>query len=76
MRCAAAERGRLVIPRALRERLRLRPGQVLVLREDRGRLVATVSEVDDPVDAVYGILGRGRRTDDRIAGLRGKVDAV
>lgn len=71
------ERGQVVIPKPLRERLGMRGGQLLEIREERGRLIVTKSLAEDPVDEVYGILRRIRRedafgrTDDFIREIRG-----
>lgn len=71
MKAKVAERGQVTIPKALRERLGIRPGSVLEFSEEQGRLVAVKAEVLDGVDQVYGRLGRGRRTDSVIKELRG-----
>lgn len=77
MKSRMGERGQVVIPKSLRERLGLRGGQLLEIREERGRLIVTKSLAEDPVDEVYGILkriGRGdgfERTDDFIREIRG-----
>ena len=72
MKGKVAERGQVTIPKALRERLGIRPGTVLEFSEQAGRLVAVKADTSDPVDQVYGKLGRGRRTDELILELRGK----
>ena len=76
MKTTVSEKGQVTIPKRLRERLGIRPGQVLDLEEEQGRLVATKVTPQDPVESVYGILKRGRSTDDLITSLRGKADAV
>jgi AbrB family looped-hinge helix DNA binding protein len=74
--------GRLVIPKALRTRLRLGPGQRLRVIEDGGRLVLEpVAAVSKPID-VNGLLVirgalRGPVPDHRAlreARLRGKAE--
>ena len=65
----------MTIPKTLRDRLGLRPGQVLVFQEERGRLVATKEAPQYPVQSVYGILRLGRRTDAVIKVLRGTAEA-
>lgn len=72
MKGKVAERGQVTIPKALRDRLGIRPGTVLEFSEQAGRLVAVKADTSDPVDQVYGKLGRGRRTDELILELRGK----
>jgi AbrB family looped-hinge helix DNA binding protein len=76
MKATVSEKGQVTIPKALRERLGIRTGQVLDFREDRGRLVATKITPEDPVESVYGILDLGRPTDEVVAGLRGDVDGT
>jgi AbrB family looped-hinge helix DNA binding protein len=71
LKAKVAERGQVTIPKALRERLGIRPGSVLDFSEEQGRLVAVKAEALDGVDQVYGRLGRGRRTDSVIKDLRG-----
>jgi AbrB family looped-hinge helix DNA binding protein len=84
MKSRMGERGQIVIPKPYRDRLGLRGGQVMEIREERGRLIVTKGTPDDdPIDAVYGILRRNgtdpgfARTDDFIRELRGgDPDAV
>ena len=73
MKAKVAERGQITIPKALRERLGIRPGTVLDFKEESGRLVAEKVESLDPVDRNYGKLGSGRRTDEVMRELRGNV---
>ena len=68
----ASEKGQVTIPKQLRDRLGIRPGQSLEIREEGGRLVATKSVGEDPVARVYGILKLGRSTDRALEELRGK----
>ena len=76
MKSRVSERGQITIPKRLRERLGIRPGQVLEFEAEDGRLVATKADERDPVSAVYGILGTGRSTDAYIDEVRGPADAV
>lgn len=76
MKSSVSEKGQVTIPKALRDRLGIRPGQVLEFVEERGRLVATKAKAGDPVDEVYGILSTDRTTDQLLVELRGKPDAV
>ncbi len=66
----------MTIPKALRVRLGIRTGQVLDVREERGRLLVTKSEPRDTVDEVFGILKLHRSTDQLLATLRGDEDAA
>ena len=76
MKTVVSEKGQVTIPKRLRDRLGIRPGHVLDFHEERGRLVATKSTSQDPVESVYGIIKLGRATNDVIKSLRGKADAV
>lgn len=72
MKTIVSEKGQITIPKPLRDRLGIRPGQVLDFAEERGRLVATKAVPENPVGAVYGILRLNRRTDEVIRTLRGE----
>ena len=74
MKSRLGERGQVVIPKAYRERLGLRGGQLLEIREERGSLIVTKSLEDDPIDAVYGILKTGMTTDEMIDEMRGPAE--
>ncbi len=76
MKAVLSEKGQVTIPKPLRERLGLLPGQILDFREDRGRLVAAKRPREDPIESVYGVLKAGRTTDAAIRRLRGGVDAT
>jgi antitoxin PrlF len=76
MLSTVSEKGQITVPKRLRERLGIYPGDRLELVEDAGRLVATKTVPGDPVAAVYGILGAARSTDEAIRALRGSPDAV
>ena len=75
MKVVLSARGQIAVPKALRDRLGLQPGQVLDWSVDRGRLVAVKSVDVEGVDAVYGTL-RVEGTDEALLRLRGPVDAV
>jgi len=73
MKTTVSEKGQITIPKALRVRLGLRKGQVLDVREDRGRLVMTKKRSsNDPFDKYFGIFKLGRRTDEIMKELRGE----
>jgi AbrB family looped-hinge helix DNA binding protein len=76
MKAVLSEKGQVTIPKPLRERLGLRPGQILDFREERGRLVGTKQPTEDPIESLYGVLKTGRATDTIIRHLRGRVDAT
>ena len=76
MKSIVSEKGQVTIPKPLRERLGIRPGQALEFVEEDGRLVATKVSRSDPLERVYGILRLGAPTDELLARLRGDADAV
>lgn len=71
MNSVVSEKGQVTIPKALRERLGIKPGEMLDFTEEEGRLVAVKVRVRDPVDRVYGLLQLDRGTDELIDELRG-----
>ena len=71
MKTTVSEKGQVTIPKPLRHRLGIRTGQVLEVKEERGRLVVTKWEAADPVAEVYGILNLGGSTDSVLRALRG-----
>ena len=73
MKAKVAERGQVTIPKALRERLGIRPETTLEFKEDRGKLVAVKGVAMDTVNQLYGSLGSGRRTDDIMHEIRGSL---
>ena len=76
MKSVVSEKGQVTIPKALRMRLGIKPGEVLDFVEEGGRLVATKSVAVDLVEAVSGILGNeGQNTDEFIDSVRGPVVA-
>lgn len=64
-------KGQVTIPKRLRDRLGLRSGDVLEFTDDGGRLVGRKADIGNRVDALYGILGRGERTDKLLEAMRG-----
>ena len=76
MKSAVSAKGQVTIPKKLRDRLGIKPGAVLEFREEKGRLVASKIHSRSPTDSVYGILKLGRRTDELMSYLRGKVDGL
>jgi antitoxin PrlF len=76
MKATVSEKGQVTIPKPLRDRLGIRPGAILEMREEGGRLVATKQSAEDAVGHAYGILKVRRRTDRLMNSLRGKPDPV
>ena len=76
MRTRVSEKGQITVPKQLRDRLGIRPGDELDVVDQGGKVVLSKTAADDPVAAVYGILGTNLDTDAIIEELRGPVDAV
>jgi AbrB family looped-hinge helix DNA binding protein len=77
MKAIVSEKGQVTIPKRLRDRLGIRPGQVLEFEEESGRLVARKRLGYDPIEALFGTLDAGgKTTDELIEELRGKPDAI
>jgi antitoxin PrlF len=73
MKSTVSEKGQVTIPKALREKLGLRPGQTLEFESKKGLLVGRkVTGKRDAVEAVFGILGRGD-VDAELERMRGKA---
>lgn len=70
MKSVVAERGQVTIPKALRDKLGIRPGTALEFTAQNGALVARKAETD-PVSQVFGCLGARVDTDKFIRALRG-----
>jgi antitoxin PrlF len=71
MKTTVSEKGQVTIPKALRDRLGIRPGEILDFEAEDGRLVATKRVVRDPFDAAFGILDLPEGTDAAVDDLRG-----
>jgi antitoxin PrlF len=76
MLSTVSEKGQITVPKLLRERLGIRPGDQLEILEEGGRLVLTKTILGggDPVDAAYGILSLDVSTDEAVRALRGEPD--
>ncbi len=74
MEAIVSEKGQVTIPKALRERMGIRPGQVLEFTAERGRLVARKLVDDDRFDRLRGILTLDRPVDELIDEMRGGAD--
>ena len=72
MKAVVAERGQVTIPKALRDRLGIRPGTALEFTAKDGTLLARKAETD-PVSEVFGCLGDRVYTDQFIRNLRGNL---
>jgi antitoxin PrlF len=76
MKTVVSAKGQVTIPKRLRERLGIQPGEVLDFEEDHGRLVATKLTTRDAVDKLLGVLEGKDKTDTIVRRLRGEPDAV
>jgi len=76
MKATVSEKGQITIPKRLRERLGIRPGQVLDVREEPGRIVLSKSEGGDVFERATGVLKPDLSTDELIRELRGEADAI
>ncbi|HEY8304422.1 MAG TPA: AbrB/MazE/SpoVT family DNA-binding domain-containing protein [Solirubrobacteraceae bacterium] len=76
MHSTISEKGQVTLPKRLRDRLGIKPGDRLEFVEERGHIVVSKAAPQDPVAAVYGILGLGESTDETLRALRGKADTV
>jgi antitoxin PrlF len=71
-----SEKGQVTVPKRIRERLGIKPGDLLEFSEEDGRLIATKAGPADNVGAAFGILDLGTSTDGAIDALRGAPDSV
>jgi AbrB family looped-hinge helix DNA binding protein len=76
MKTRVSERGQITIPKKVRERLGIRPGQELEVREQDGAIIASKALTTDPLTTVTGIIEIDERTDALIDKIRGKADAT
>lgn len=74
MKSTVAENGQVTIPKQLRDRLGIEPGQELDFTDEDGRPVARKVRDRGAVDAVYGILALPGGTDALIDELRGPTE--
>jgi len=74
MRAVVSGKGQVTIPKALRDRLGIRPGQALDFVEEDGRLVAVKLVARTAIDEVAGTLELGMSTDEFTQQLRGRRD--
>ncbi len=74
MKAKVGARGQVVIPKPLRDRLGIRPGQRLDFDEGDGGLVVRKAGDDDPLAVIYGMLQLPRTVDELIEEMRGPAD--
>lgn len=71
MKAVVSEKGQVTIPKSLRDRLGIKPGQTLEFEALRGTLVARKAETVDPVDAAFGAFPSDEGTDEFVDRVRG-----
>jgi antitoxin PrlF len=74
MKATVSEKGQVTVPKPLRDRFDIRPGDELDFSEEDGRLVVLKSARQDPVETVYGSVDLGQSTDEIIRELRGDAE--
>jgi antitoxin PrlF len=74
MKATVSEKGQVTVPKSLRDRLDIRPGDELDFSAEGGKLVALKATPEDPVEAVYGSVDLDRPTDEIIRELRGDAN--
>ena len=74
MRNKLSDRGQLTIPKALRDRLGMKPGTELEFEADGGRIIISKVTQKASLRSVVGVLSDGRRTDEVVRELRGDAD--
>lgn len=75
MRATVSEKGQVTIPKPLRDRLGILPGEQLEFEEEAGRLVARKLVARDAIDELYGSLDLGMTTDEFMDEVRGPATA-
>jgi antitoxin PrlF len=75
MKSIVSEKGRVTIPRRLRDRLGIKPGEVLEVEEEEVALVARKTGSTDGIDEIHGIVTLGRPTDELVDQLRRALPA-
>ena len=71
MKSTVDERGQVIIPKALRDKLGIRPGTVLKFDVENGRLVAQKQSAEAAVASVKGCLKEaGQTTDEFLRQIR------
>ena len=72
MKTRVSEKGQITIPKAVRAKLGLRPGTVLEIQAERGRLIGRKAGGRDIVDELFGSLPIDEPVDDYIERARGR----
>ncbi len=73
MKATVGERGQVTIPKPLRDRLGIRPGERLEFTEEPGRLVVRKADIEARMRSVFGTLKLPGTVDEAIEEMRGPV---
>ncbi len=74
MTSRVSEKGQVTIPKQLRSRFGIRPGEEVTFREEDGRIVLEKVAVASRFEKFYGILSLEQSTDEYINETRGTVE--
>jgi antitoxin PrlF len=74
MKATMGERGQITIPKDVRDRLHLRPGQRLEVSEERGRVILVKALDDAALQRAFGTLRLPGSVDDIVDEMRGPAD--
>ncbi len=71
-----SEKGQVTIPKRLRERMGIAPGDVLEFREEHGTLVAAKSQATGRFQHLFGVLKLDGTVDEVVDEMRGPADGA
>lgn len=71
MKSRMGERGQVTIPKAMRDRLGLRPGEEVAFEEQEDCLILRKTDYPDALDALRGLVPWRGSVDEYLAGTRG-----
>jgi antitoxin PrlF len=74
MTSIVGERGQVTIPKHLRDRLGIQPGELVEFSQENDRLVLRKADQMDRIMSVYGTLKLPRSVDELIEEMRGPAD--
>jgi AbrB family looped-hinge helix DNA binding protein len=74
MKATVGERGQITIPKEVRDRLHLRPGQQLEVSEERGRVILVKALDDAQIQRAFGTLRIPGSVDEIVDEMRGPAD--
>lgn len=72
MKSIVSEKGQVTIPKAIRNKLGIRPGVVIEFEAEEGRLVGRKASTTSALDEVYGTLRMDESVDEFIERIRGR----